>query len=359
MLISLRHAEARTQQRTRGNDDTVLPTTSHHHCATPFCHSMDRLNRLVAITLRLQSRRIVRAEDLAEDFGISVRTVYRDLRALEEAGLPIYAEAGKGYSLLEGYHLPPVMFTQEEAAALFLGGEFTERLTDESLRGHARSALMEIRAVLPPERKEFIERVGSATAVYIPAPQPTFAPHAHLSLIQEAIAHRTVVEIAYQSGLRERTTRAVEPLGLVYYASHWHLIAWCRLRLDVRDFRSDRIMAIRPLGESFPERHGFSIREHVVHTMREGGTTYPVRVRFTREGARFTADRYKFGFAEERVVGDWVEMLFYVPSLTWIAGWILSFAHHAEVLEPQALRDVLHQWAEALLQKYRPLVPEE
>ncbi|MCE7935693.1 MAG: WYL domain-containing protein, partial [Chlorobi bacterium CHB2] len=72
-----------------------------------------------------------------------------------------------------------------------------------------------------------------------------------------------------------------------------------------------------------------------------------------------TADRYKFGFAEERVVGDWVEMLFYVPSLTWIAGWILSFAHHAEVLEPQALRDVLHQWAEALLQKYRPLVPEE
>ncbi|MCE7935183.1 MAG: YafY family transcriptional regulator, partial [Chlorobi bacterium CHB2] len=243
---------------------------------------MDRLNRLVAITLRLQSRRIVRAEDLAEDFGISVRTVYRDLRALEEAGLPIYAEAGKGYSLLEGYHLPPVMFTQEEAAALFLGGEFTERLTDESLRGHARSALMKIRAVLPPERKEFIERVGSATAVYIPAPQPTFAPHAHLSLIQEAIAHRTVVEIAYQSGLRERTTRAVEPLGLVYYASHWHLIAWCRLRLDVRDFRSDRIMAIRPLGESFPERQDFSIREHVAHTMREGATTYPVRVRFTR-----------------------------------------------------------------------------
>lgn len=314
---------------------------------------MDRLNRLVAITLRLQSRRVVRAEDLAEDFGISVRTIYRDLRALEEAGLPICAEAGKGYSLLEGYHLPPVMFTQEEAAALFLGGEFTERLTDESLRGHARSALMKIRAVLPPERKEFIERVGMATAVYIPAPQPTFAPHAHLTLIQEAIAHRTVVEITYQNATQEQTTRRVEPLGLVYYASHWHLIAWCRLRADIRDFRSDRIMEIRLLGSSFPEREGFSIRDHVARTMSETATTHTVRVRFTREGARFTGDRYKFGFAEETIVKDGVEMLFYVPSLTWIAGWILSFAKQAEVLEPQELRDLLREWAMQLSERYR------
>lgn len=313
---------------------------------------MDRLNRLVAITLRLQSRRVVRAEDLAEDFGISVRTIYRDLRALEEAGLPIYAEAGKGYSLVEGYHLPPVMFTQQEAAALFLGGEFTERLTDESLRGHARSALMKIRAVLPPERKEFLERVGKATAVHIPAPQPTFAPHAHLTLIQEAIAHRTVVEIAYQNIKQEQTIRAVEPLGMAYYASHWHLIAWCRLRADIRDFRSDRIMEIRPLEESFPERQGFSIRDHVAHTMNTAAATHAVRVRFTQEAARFTSDRYKFGFAEEGIVDGGVEMLFYVPSLAWIAGWILSFVKQAEVIEPQELRDLLGKWMEELAERY-------
>ena len=313
---------------------------------------MDRLNRLVAITLRLQSRSVVRAEDLADDFGISVRTVYRDLRALEEAGLPIYAEAGKGYSLVEGYHLPPVMFTKEEAAALFLGGEFTERLTDESLRGHARSALMKIRAVLPAERKEFIERVGKATAVHIPAPQPTFAPHAHLALIQEAIAHRTVVEIAYQNINREQTKRMVEPLGLVYYASHWHLIAWCRLRADVRDFRSDRIMAIHLLDEIFSERQGFSIGDHVAHTMNGAAATHAVRVRFTHEGARFTGERYKFGFAEENVVEGGIEMLFYVPSLTWIAGWILSFVKHAEVIEPQELRSLLGRWMEELAERY-------
>ncbi len=278
---------------------------------------MDRLNRLVAITLRLQSRRVVRAEDLADDFGISVRTVYRDLRALEEAGLPIYAEAGKGYSLVEGYHLPPVMFTKEEAAALFLGGEFTERLTDESLREHARPALMKSRQV-PPVWKEFIERVGKATAVHIPAPQPTFAPHAHLALIQEAIAYRTVVEIAYQNINREQTKRMVEPLGLVYYASHWHLIAWCRLRADVRDFRSDRIMAIHPLGETFHERHGFSIGDHVAHTMNGAAATHAVTARFTHEG-NCLPGRYKFGFAEENVVEGGIEMLFYVPSLTWIA----------------------------------------
>ena len=111
-------------------------------------------------------------------------------------------------------------------------------------------------------------------------------------------------------------------------------------------------MGIRLMELTFPERRNFSIREHVERSMNDAAHTHTVRVRFTSEGARFTTGRHRFGFAEEVVVGDYVEMLFYTPSLSWIAGWILSFAKHAEVLEPQALRDLLREWATGLVKRY-------
>src|SRR5262245_53235525 len=110
---------------------------------------MNRVDRLMAIAVHLQSRRVVRAEDLASHFEISLRTVYRGIAALGEAGIPIVGEAGVGYSLMKGYHLPPVMFTAEEASALSLGGKLVERLTDASMQKQMVSALAKIRSVLP------------------------------------------------------------------------------------------------------------------------------------------------------------------------------------------------------------------
>jgi predicted DNA-binding transcriptional regulator YafY len=103
---------------------------------------MNRVDRLMAMIVHLQSRRLVRAEDIAAHFEISVRTVYRDIAALGEAGIPILGEAGVGYGLAKGYYLPPVMFTAEEASALFMGGKLVEHLTDASLRKHMESALL-------------------------------------------------------------------------------------------------------------------------------------------------------------------------------------------------------------------------
>src|SRR5450432_1525050 len=113
---------------------------------------MNRTDRLVAMVMFLQGRRIVRAEDLAAHFEISVRTVYRDLSALSETGVPISGEAGVGYTLLKSYHLPPVMFTAEEASSLFVGAAFAKRFSDRSMRSPLDSALLKIRAVLPRER---------------------------------------------------------------------------------------------------------------------------------------------------------------------------------------------------------------
>jgi len=114
---------------------------------------MNRIDRLTAILIHLQSKKIVRAEEMADRFEISLRTVYRDVRALMEAGVPIGSEAGKGYFIVDGYHLPPVMFSQEEASAILLAGKLVEKMTDESIRKSFESAFNENQSVLAKGRR--------------------------------------------------------------------------------------------------------------------------------------------------------------------------------------------------------------
>src|SRR5882762_8641742 len=123
-------------------------------CGTLVLSGMNRTDRLVAMVLFLQGRRVVRAMELAEHFEITERTVYRDISALCEAGVPISGEAGVGYSLMKGYQLPPVMFTAEEATSLFVGGELVKQFTDASLQAPMMSALDKLRAVLPRDRQD-------------------------------------------------------------------------------------------------------------------------------------------------------------------------------------------------------------
>src|SRR5215470_8450180 len=233
---------------------------------------MNRVDRLVAIALRLQSRRVVRAEDLAAHFEISVRTVYRDLAALGEAGIPIIGEAGVGYSLVKGYYLPPVMFTAEEASALSIGGKLVEHLTDASLRREMESALLKIRSVLPRDRQDFLDRLERSTAVVSSrlTPLPRLASET-LIPIQSALAGRRVLALDYQGAQRrELTKRHVEPLGLVHYSDNWHLIAYCRLRRDVRDFRTDRICKLQVQNEFFSGHADFSLARYLEAASQQG-----------------------------------------------------------------------------------------
>jgi predicted DNA-binding transcriptional regulator YafY len=109
---------------------------------------MNRIDRLHAILTHLQSKKKVTAQEMADRFNISLRTVYRDVKALDESGVPVIGEAGSGYTIMEGYRLPPVMFTQEEASALLLGAKLAEQFTDGTVRRHFHAALFKIKAVL-------------------------------------------------------------------------------------------------------------------------------------------------------------------------------------------------------------------
>src|SRR6202012_3026204 len=206
---------------------------------------MNRIDRLHAILTHLQSKRKVTAQEMADRFNISLRTVYRDVKALDESGVPVIGEAGSGYSIMEGYRLPPVMFTQEEASALLLGAKLAEQFTDGLVKRHFSAALFKIKAVLRSPDKEYVDSLTEHVAIISRYAPDSDSPQQYLSLLQQAVVHKKIVHVHYCSSIKEETTRRkIEPIGLLHYGSGWHLIAWCHLRTDYRDFRLSRMLAV-------------------------------------------------------------------------------------------------------------------
>ncbi len=203
---------------------------------------MNRIDRLFGLVTRLQAQRYVPAERLAAHFGISVRTVYRDLRALGEQGIPVSFEAGRGYCLVPGYFLPPVSFTSEEASALLLLETLGATLADRSVQPLVAAALLKVRAVLRPPDQARLARLAGSIRLAVPEYQEHPTPH--LAPMQRAIAGRQVLELGYRDKEGHDTQRRVEPIGLVFYNFTWHLVGWCQLRQAYRQFRASRVQQL-------------------------------------------------------------------------------------------------------------------
>ena len=316
---------------------------------------MNRTDRLVAMVMHLQGRRVVRAEEMAVHFAVSVRTVYRDIAALGEAGVPIAGEAGVGYSLVKGYHLPPVSLTADEAAALFVGGAMVKQFTDASLHGPMAGALDKLRAVLPRERQEDVERLARQTVV-LGRPGGGAGPadpgaHPWLLAVQRGVAQRRVLRLTYRGREREETARDVEPLGVVCYGGAWYLVAWCRLRRDVRHFRVDRIRELTVLDERFAAHAEFSLTKHLEEQVARDDVL-PVRVWFAR-GAQERARRESTGtLVRERERDGGAEFALTTYSLTWLARWLLSFGVDAEALAPAKLRVLVRDEAARVARRH-------
>lgn len=223
---------------------------------------MRRADRLFRLVQLLRSRRLVTAAQLADELGVSVRTVYRDVRDLEDSGVPIRGEAGVGYALQRGYELPPLTFNTAEIEALVLGMRMVQAYGDPDLAEASASALTKVEAVIPSA----LRQVLLDTALFAPvfasrAPPDTLGP------LRKAIADRQKVHIGYERPNGDRTTRTVSPLGLYFWGSVWSLAAWCELRDDYRNFRIDRIHRMDVLDETFEGVDGPSL-EGFVASMR-------------------------------------------------------------------------------------------
>lgn len=211
-----------------------------------------RLSRLITLLTLLQSKQVITAATLAERFGVSVRTIYRDIRTLEQAGVPIVAEERKGYSLMEGYKLPPVMFTEEEANAMVTMEMLAANSNDASLQQQYRTAVEKVRAVLQWSGKEKIDRLSERISLSTPAGP---AKSNTLMTIQKCITDRLVLKLVYTASGGVYSERTVEPLAVyLTNTADWVMIAWCRLRGNYREFRLDRIQTLQRLDEDFPPR---------------------------------------------------------------------------------------------------------
>jgi len=222
---------------------------------------MNRIDRLFGISTMLQSKKYVPAEKIADKFGISIRTVYRDVKALCEQGIPVSFEQNRGYFIVQGYFLPPVSFSTEEANALILMETMIKLFADKSIATHYGSALNKIKAVLRNNQKEYIEVLTKH--IRMQTPECFNNDFEYLSVLQHAIATRQMIAIEYKNKKEETSQRELEPIGLVFYALNWHLVGWCHKRNDYRDFRVSRIIKLTDTGKPFKKSKHVALNDYM------------------------------------------------------------------------------------------------
>jgi predicted DNA-binding transcriptional regulator YafY len=311
---------------------------------------MNRMDRLLGYLVILQSRGLVRAQDLAARFEVSERTVYRDIQVLGEVGIPIIALPGEGYRLIEGFSLPPIVFSEDEARALFLSAALFHGMAAEgATRRSNTTALEKIRAVLPKATLEQLEALSAVVSFgAVSRPKLEF-DNDRLGLLQYAIQQRRVAHLRYQSPQDNQITeRDIEPLHLVSLDSTWILVAHCRLRRSQRHFRVDRIDQLKLRHERFAPR------EFV-----PGAPPAEQRavLRVDADAIRWVRERQHYGLIAEYPLetGD-VQMVYLLQSAPQMLPWVLGWGGQVEVLEPAELRRSVAEAAARLAERHSGLI---
>ncbi len=220
---------------------------------------MNHLSRLLSILTILKSKRITTGGELATKFDVSLRTIYRDIRKLEESGVPIITIEGRGYSILDGYVVAPIMFNEMEVNALITAEQLIAKTNDDSLIQHFEQTLYKIKSVIKSSLQSKGERLSSKMAVIKNRSEVTKS--SSLSHIQMALINFKVMELTYKAKGKDITQRKIEPVSIYSFDEKWIVVGWCRLRNDYRAFRLDRIEHFRILDETFEDRN-FNLMEY-------------------------------------------------------------------------------------------------
>lgn len=313
--------------------------------------SPKRFDRIVAIFIQLQSKRIVKAQELADRFQVSLRTIYRDIRTLEAAGVPLYSEAGVGYSLVDGYRLPPIMFTKEEAGSFVAAEKLMQKFTDSEMGSHFSSAMYKIKSVLRGREKDRLNLLEAH--ILMQQDGDLFSKHIPdaLSKLFDSISEQTQLILSYQSFEAEfPSQRTIEPVGLFHENEYWYIYAYCHLRADYRQFRTDRIHKITATDVPFHKIHP-PLEQHLNQKTEAVFTTVIIKVdksivKHLRGGRQY------YGFVSERDLGKTVEMTFHCKNFyDSFARWYMMFADYAEIIEPPQLKNAVADLATTIYKK--------
>ncbi|SDD78377.1 Predicted DNA-binding transcriptional regulator YafY, contains an HTH and WYL domains [Paenibacillus sp. UNCCL117] len=315
---------------------------------------MNKTDRLLAIVLELQRKGTLRAEDLAARFETSVRTIYRDVQALSEAGVPVIGAPGVGYSLMEGYFLPPVSLTGDEAVTVLIGMEFVEQWFDEGYAGYARSAREKVEAVLPAAILSEAKRTGAAMRLLeADARRIGRTERAYIHALRRAVLEERKVDFDYAKGgtgdlASRQSHRTADPYGLVLVRGAWILLARCELRRELRHFRLSRMSRLNVRDDKFVRPPDFELQTY----QPENDRHLKVVLRVQPEIADRVKEAGSFYLTamEDDEAGLLVTLHVRQPEdvLQWVLGW----GADAEVLEPESLRCRVREEAVKLLERY-------
>ena len=312
---------------------------------------MNRTDRLLALVLELQGRDRVTAKELARTFGVTKRTVYRDVAALNESGVPVVSAAGQGYWLMAGYFLPPVSLTPDEAVMLILGSEVMARSFDAQYQAAATSASRKIEAVLGQDVQKdvayFKENVRFITAdskVLSDVPET-------LQRVRRAILAQKSLHLHYfkraEHDRGELTERTVDPHGLIHFNGVWTLSAYCHMRRAMRMFRLERVRQVTVLAETFTRQPGFGI-----HELHEFQTQTTVELLFDPDVAQWVRERPVLYPSVYEDTSEGLRVTVKVRRPGEIMGWVLGWGAKVKVLSPESFRAKLKSELEATLKTY-------
>lgn len=311
--------------------------------------------RLITLIFLLQNRPNQKASELAEELGVSLRTVHRYFEMLDEMGIPVYSERGPygGFSLVRGYKMPPLVFTLEEAVAVVLGTGLVQELWGDLYREAARGALAKLENLLPEEQVREVAWARQslvATGMHradLKALTPT------LEKLRRATREHRSVEMTYQtSQVPHPSQRGLDPYALVHRWGWWYVVGFCHTRQEVRTFRVDRIFEIALLDTTFTPALDFNLQEYLKKEL-EAQPKIMARLRFEAAFTDLLAGNQSYWETVELQPDGSVEVTFAAPALEWAAATTLAYGPAVEVLEPPALRAMVMEWIEATERKYK------
>jgi len=300
-----------------------------------------RFDRIVDILIQLQSKRVVRAQELADRFEVSLRTIYRDIKSLEQAGVPLIGEAGTGYSIMDGYRLPPVLFSKDEALSFVATEKLAEKYLDKTSAKLYSSALTKIKAILKSHDQDLVTNMQDQIIMRkqdVPI-FPEKVPHV-LSTAIEAIASKRQIIIEYQ-GVKddEALERTLEPIGIIHEIGFWYIVAYCIHRSDFRQFRSDRIKNINLTEKRFTQIH-IDIEEYLKSVKKVDMPKTRVKITVKPEFAPYIRwQRGHYGFVSEKKHNNLIEMTFESRDIQEeFPRWLLMFGDEVKIEEPIELQ---------------------
>ena len=309
---------------------------------------MNRTDRLLAIVLELQGRERVTAEELARTFEVTKRTIYRDIAALNESGVPVVSAAGQGYWLMEGYFLPPVSLSSDEAVMLILGSEAMAQTFDAQYQGAASSASRKIEALLNPETQTQVAYLKNSIRFFNPPRRESSVPD-FLRQLRRAIIERKTAYIHYTKKAYGKagafSERTIDPHGLIYFNA-WMLYAYCHMRSAMRMFRLDRITKLELLDITFTRQPNISMQK----LSAPKGRNQVIKLLFDTSIAQWVKESPVSFISAVSESKNGLKVTLKVRDLEEAVSWILSWGAKVEVLEPAALKTRLKKELEAMLQ---------